>query len=67
MPNVVSILSTSDHSALKKRAKLHRRSLGSQLAYEAFEFLKLQPPAYLNDEACEGVGTTSNSKKKGKA
>lgn len=63
MPNVVTTLTANDHRELKKRAKLNRRSIGSQLAYEAFAFLKLHPPAYLNDESCNGV--SESPKKKG--
>jgi hypothetical protein len=49
MPNVVSVLSREDHASLKLRAKANRRSLGAQLAFEAFSFLGLQAPAYIEN------------------
>lgn len=55
MPNVVSTLSREDHASLKKRAKKNRRSIGSQLAFEAFAFLGLQAPAYLSPDAAKPV------------
>lgn len=54
MPNVVSTLSREDHASLKQRARANRRSLGSQLAFEAFAFLGLQAPTYLNEDVCNG-------------
>lgn len=65
MPNVVTTLTAHDHKELKKRAKANRRTLGSQLAFEAFSSLGLTPPTYLNEDSCDGVDKPS--KKKGKA
>ncbi len=48
MPNVVSILSKPEHASLKVRAKANRRSLGAQLACEAFANLGLPAPEYLS-------------------
>lgn len=47
MPNVVSKLSTQDHASLKQRARESRRTLGAQLAFEAFCFVGLKAPEYI--------------------
>lgn len=62
MPNVVTTLTAHDHKELKKRAKLNRRTLGSQLAFEAFSSLGLTPPTYLNEDSCEGIANRRKQK-----
>ncbi len=47
MKTVVSIISVEEHAALKQRAKDNRRSLGAQLAAEAFAFAGMQAPDYI--------------------
>lgn len=47
MKTVACVISTQDHAALKQRAKAARRSLGAQLAFEAFSFAGLQAPDYI--------------------
>jgi hypothetical protein len=63
MPNVVSVLSVEEYTALKGRARSGRRSLGAQLAAEAFAFAGLRVPDYLASapsqaaaQAAEGDG-----------
>jgi len=65
MPNVVTTLTAHDHKELKKRAKANRRTLGSQLAFEAFSSLGLTPPTYLNEDSCEGVAKPARKQKGG--
>lgn len=60
MPNVVSTLSREDHASLKQRARDARRSMGAQLAFEAFEFLKIQAPAYIAEPKRRRTQTNAN-------
>lgn len=47
MKTVVSIITPEEHAALKVRAKANRRTLGAQLAAEAFATAGLQAPDYI--------------------
>lgn len=56
MKTVVSLISPEEHAALKVRAKNNRRSLGAQLASEAFAFVGLQAPDYITKPSTKKGG-----------